>query len=257
MDAFGRVAAVILAAILVFLLPIKYVAVNSNAALHMQVHNETVKFADEIMMQGYLTKDMYNTYVNELDRTGELYDIEIIHGKPTEGYKTGSIIKTSRMNSKSKKTTNLSTNSVRLMSSNTHTYDICAGISKSTACNTIVTTKSKTIPVSLTVIPSSYTVFNGSEPTYTVKVNYIDNTIKTITDGYTKTGFTLGAGAKIVTFTYTENDTTVSASVEIIVKRNQKKCMNGHIYELDDYDNDKGCPVCGTILKAYLLPLNT
>lgn len=266
MDAFGRVAAVILAAVLVFLLPIQYVAVNRNASLRMQVHNETVKFADEIMMQGYLTKEMYNTYVYELDRSGELYDIEIIHGKPTEGYKTGSnrnserhtnivhsenqlfekrvqkleYMKTSRMNSKSKNLTNLSTINSLVQNKKAN---------RNIICNTNETKRSQEIPVNLTVTPSSRTVLNGSEPTYTVKVNYIDNTSKIITDGYTKTGFTLGAGTKTVTFTYMENDKTVSASIEIIVMRSTKKCINGHTYELDDYDNDSGCPVCGTILK--------
>lgn len=239
MDAFGRVAAIILAAVFVFLLPIKYVAVNHNAALKMQIHTETVKLADEIMVQGYLTKDMYNAYINELDRTGKLYDIEIIHGKPTEGYKSG-----------------------RNRVKDSYSYDEIwsltqeEGYAKEAIATTGLMGVSPAVyllpqyPVNISVIPSNYTVLNGSEPTYTVNINYSDNTSKTIEDGYTKTGFTLGAGTKIVAFTYEENGKTVSTTIEIIVKRNTKKCINGHTYELDDYDNDSGCPVCGTILKS-------
>lgn len=117
-------------------------------------------------------------------------------------------------------------------------------------CTVKVTIVSDKSPVSLIVTPSSYSVYNGNEPSYTIKVNYDDNTSKVITDGYSKDGFTYGAGTKTVTFTYTENEKTVSASVIIEVKRNLKTCINGHTYELDDYDNDMGCPVCGTILKS-------
>ncbi len=72
----------------------------------------------------------------------------------------------------------------------------------------------------LTVIPSVTTVYNGSEPTYTVTVNYEDGTSNTISTGYAKTGWSAGYGAKTVTFTYTENGKTVTASVVITVKPN-------------------------------------
>lgn len=116
-------------------------------------------------------------------------------------------------------------------------------------CTVNVTVKPDKCPVGLTVTPSSYTVFNGSEPSYVVKVNYDDNTNSIIDSGYTKTGFTPGAGMKTVTFTYTENDTTVSTNIVITVKRNTKICENGHTYELDDFDSDGGCPICKATIK--------
>lgn len=547
MNSFGRVIAVILVAILIFLFPLQYMAANEETNQKSYVHAETVKFADQIMLQGYITKDMYNEFLYKLDASDQLYDIEIVHGKSTESYDTGSndnfssevnlvqntssnpkkdiqkldYINTSNLlsegtekkntdskigeymplslNIKSKYATtesNIISNSMSLLTGHIHTDDcyvghrhtaICNGtyrveykyssystvnydyeiysveqnkllvrisrvayqgspnvfyaysydentgsldidyninadnrldygnpgteaylwwsilgnyfvteyskrtgvynigypnstsgnftvshdelmqgiqkyvdkgmsvqnlahtststekametkfteyventlilgcgleqdvtpdcqnvvtsitatnpiqtvvqgeniITTATAtyldgntgtvnctsnytgnvgtetvtltykglvhnaknngsitCSTIVTTKSKEIPVSLTVIPSSFTVYNGSEPTYTVKVNYSDNTSRIITDGYIKTGFTLGAGTKVVTFSYTENGKTVSSSIEILVKRNIKTCINGHSYELDDYDNDNGCPICGTVLKS-------
>lgn len=117
-------------------------------------------------------------------------------------------------------------------------------------CTVNVTVKSNKLPISLTVTPSSDTVYNGSEPTYTVKVNYDDGSSAIITTGYTKTGFTIGAGTKTVTFTYTENGVTVSKSIVITVKRNIKICPYGHSYELDDFDTDNGCPICKTLLKS-------
>jgi len=104
--------------------------------------------------------------------------------------------------------------------------------------------------VSLAVIPSSSTVYNGSEPNYSVRVNYEDDTSSNIITGYTKTGYTKGAGTKTVTFFYTENEKTVSTSLTIIVQRNTNTCINGHTYELDDYDTDHGCPECKITLKS-------
>ncbi|MDF2590221.1 MAG: hypothetical protein K0S41_4064, partial [Anaerocolumna sp.] len=117
------------------------------------------------------------------------------------------------------------------------------------SCSSTVITKSKDKPIGLSIIPSSSTVYNGTEPTYTVKVLYENNTSKVITSGYTKTGFTRGAGTKNVTFSYTENSITVSNTITIQVLRNLRVCPNGHSYELDDFDNDFGCPICAETIK--------
>ena len=102
-------------------------------------------------------------------------------------------------------------------------YSGLVGGSKTTGirtCTATITVRDTSIPVSLTVTPSSYTVYNGTEPGYTVRVNYTSGSSKVITSGYTKTGFTSGPGTKTVTFQYTENGKTVSTSVTITVKPN-------------------------------------
>jgi rubrerythrin len=124
-------------------------------------------------------------------------------------------------------------------------------------CTLSATVKENAIPTALTVIPSSYTVYNGSEPTYTVEVTYQNGSKKVVTTGYTKTGFTSGAGSKEVVFTYTENSKTVSATVIILVKRNLKTCVNGHEYELDDFDTDLGCPVCSESIDSIIVSPDT
>lgn len=120
----------------------------------------------------------------------------------------------------------------------------------SVSCTTTVTTKSKKVPVNLTITPSSYTVYNGSEPTYTVVLNYDDGTSNVIYSNYWKSELQIGAGIRTVNFSYFIEDRTVYGSVTITVKRNTKVCTNGHTYELDDYDNDLGCPVCKLTLKS-------
>lgn len=89
--------------------------------------------------------------------------------------------------------------------------------------NSKTVTKSITITVkpnviSLTVTPSSTSVYNGTEPTYTVKANYENNTSVTLSSSqYTKTAWTVGVGIRDITFTYTENNKTVTATVRITV----------------------------------------
>ncbi|MDF2539259.1 MAG: hypothetical protein K0S76_2280 [Herbinix sp.] len=90
-------------------------------------------------------------------------------------------------------------------------------------CTVSVTVKETSLPQSLTVTPSATILYNGSEPTYTVKVNYANGTSKTLTSGFTKTGWTTGPGSKTVTFSYSENGKTVTASVTITVKPNISK----------------------------------
>lgn len=107
----------------------------------------------------------------------------------------------------------------------------------------------KSLPEKLIVVPSSDTVYNGSEPGYTVTVRYSDGAEKILSPRqYTKSGFTKGAGVKTVRFTYTESSVTVEAVLSITVLRNTGICRYGHEYELTDYDVDNGCPVCAEIL---------
>lgn len=133
------------------------------------------------------------------------------------------------------------------------TYSGRVGTAKTTGvrtATTVVVTQPNKKPLTLTVTPSSSTVYNGTEPTYTVRVNYDDNTNKIITTGYTKTGFTKGAGLKTVVFSYTENGIKVNGTVIITVKRNTKTCRYGHTYELDDFDVDNGCSICASTVTS-------
>lgn len=142
----------------------------------------------------------------------------------------------------------------------TLTYNGKVGNAKTTGtltCTLLVTVQDNSIPKELLVIPSSYTVYNGSEPTYKVEVIYEDRTRKEIIKGYTKIGFTEGAGTKEVTFTYTENSKTVTTTIIILVKRNVKTCINGHIYELDDFDTDLGCAVCNETIESIIVAPDT
>jgi rubrerythrin len=105
----------------------------------------------------------------------------------------------------------------------TLTYSGLVGNAKTTGtrtCTVNVTVRETNIPSYLTVTPSSNNVYNGTEPTYMVVVTYMNGNTKTITSGYTKTGWSTGYGMKTVTFSYTENGKTVTCSININVKPN-------------------------------------
>lgn len=423
MNTFGRALAIILTIILIIFFPLQYLAQNQKTVLDNHVQYETRKFADEIMLKSYISMDMYAGYMDRLDESSQLYDVEMIRSEVKEGFDTGSKDKASGMMKASHKQNkaygltsrvaypdaehhasvdnkypilqikklayhkeNTTDNKIESFAAHIHTdacYGLCTGYdwnndgvinwddyghvhyyedgnvilhvdetcmkcgavvkrtiyngrgdiifqkeyphNRSTTnlvCDKVVTSVTPTkpnqtikqgqsivstaeatyldghkgivncgynfnsnqtgsydvtlvysglvdngttegqktcitrvtvlgnkTPVSLMVTPSSNSVYNGNEPVYAVRVNYDDNTNKIITDGYSKDGFTEGAGTKTVSFSYTENGKTVTDCVIIVVKRNLKTCINGHTYELDDFDNNPGCPVCKTILK--------
>ena len=106
----------------------------------------------------------------------------------------------------------------------TLTYSGLVGNAKTTgtrASTLNATVRVSNIPSYLTVTPSVTTIYNGSEPSYIVKVTYTGGNTKTLTSGeYSKTGWATGAGIKSVNFCYTENGKYVSASVIINVLPN-------------------------------------
>lgn len=105
----------------------------------------------------------------------------------------------------------------------TLTYTGLVGNARTTGTTTCLVTVNVqgSIPISLSVTPSSSTVYNGTTPSYTVVVTYQDGTAKTLTTSqYTMTGWSSGPGTKSLTFSYTENGKTVTASVMITVLPN-------------------------------------
>lgn len=106
----------------------------------------------------------------------------------------------------------------------TLTYSGLVGNAKTTGtrtCTITVVVNSHATLSSLAVTPSSATVYNGTEPAYTVAAVYSDGTTKTLSpEQYTKAGWSDGPGTKTVTFSYTEDDKTVTTTVVITVKPN-------------------------------------
>lgn len=79
MSIFEKMIIIILLAIALIVLPAYYSAEKMDDICQVQVQNETTKFLDNIQTKGYITEDMYIHFINQLDSTGNIYDITLEH----------------------------------------------------------------------------------------------------------------------------------------------------------------------------------
>lgn len=79
MDVFGKIISIFAGVILLFIAPLLYTAQKQDSISQLYVTQETVKLVDNIRAEGILSRNMYTDYISRIDRTGNLYDIEIIH----------------------------------------------------------------------------------------------------------------------------------------------------------------------------------
>ena len=86
MDSFGRLIAIILAGILLFLYPLQYIAFNKSTISDNHIHSLTKELMEEVMYSGILTIDMYETYMKKLGTRKKNYEINLIHSKALIGY---------------------------------------------------------------------------------------------------------------------------------------------------------------------------
>lgn len=79
MESFSKIVAIFLAVILLFISPLLYLAQKQDSISLLYVSGETTKLIDNIKNSGYISKRMYDNFIKSIDRTGNLYRIEITH----------------------------------------------------------------------------------------------------------------------------------------------------------------------------------
>ncbi len=89
MDFPGRVLAAMIAIILITIFPLQYLAQIFNENTDTCIDDGTRQLVDDIRDKGYLDKPMYEEFMEKLDKTGELYDIEIADIHPISGQIAG------------------------------------------------------------------------------------------------------------------------------------------------------------------------
>lgn len=120
MDFPGRLIAGLMAAILIILFPLQYIAHSHNEDIDVLVDDRTHQFTDNIRQKGYLDKQMYEEYVSYLDTTGEIYDIEIQDIHPVTGEDVSHTHKTGSFK-------NVSYNKIMSFATHNHTDDCYPG----------------------------------------------------------------------------------------------------------------------------------
>lgn len=79
MDAFGRIVEIIVTAVLLFLVPLNYMAQKQDIISQSYVMSETAYLVDSVRNLGYLSKSMYETYLGKLRETNHVYRVELNH----------------------------------------------------------------------------------------------------------------------------------------------------------------------------------
>lgn len=79
MNAFGKIIAILIAAFLLFICPIQFVAQKQDILMQQYVTTETSYFIDSVRNLGYVTKQMYEEYMRRIEIGNNLYEIELTH----------------------------------------------------------------------------------------------------------------------------------------------------------------------------------
>ncbi len=85
MDFPGRLIAAILAALLVAIFPLQYIAGTAEENIDAHIAEHTENLSDTIRNKGYLDVSDYENFINILDSSGELYDVELEDIHPIMG----------------------------------------------------------------------------------------------------------------------------------------------------------------------------
>ena len=79
MDYFGRVIELFVTVILLFIVPLNYMAAKSELLCQSYVTTETTYFVDSVRNIGFLDEQMYETFVRKLSVTNIPYEIKMSH----------------------------------------------------------------------------------------------------------------------------------------------------------------------------------
>lgn len=78
-NALSKIAAAILAVVLIFLFPAVQSAQRQEDIRALAAYNTLVQFADAVRSKGYVSAEMYEDFTRELETTGGVYDIGLEH----------------------------------------------------------------------------------------------------------------------------------------------------------------------------------
>lgn len=79
MRPLDHVVDIILAFLVLFLFPLLYFGLKQDSIIITKTNTDTISLVDDVRSRGYLTKDMYDQYLEQLSDTGLMYDISMEH----------------------------------------------------------------------------------------------------------------------------------------------------------------------------------
>jgi hypothetical protein len=76
-DILGKVLDIIIAACVMFLIPLIYFGQKQDAFVQSNLYETTTNLIDNVSTRGYITKEMYNGYIKKLDTYGTVFSIDL------------------------------------------------------------------------------------------------------------------------------------------------------------------------------------
>lgn len=264
-----RLIAAFMAVILISVFPLKYLAQSADKIADELADERTKRFTDDIRRKGYLDRQMYEEFIGYLDVTGERYSVDIQDIRPVRGedvscddVNSGKVFfKKLSYGIKRSSVSHVSTDKRHMRKSCLeHVYNngyrkmpLTLTLSYNENPENEFSADNENILTSLTVSPDSQEIQKYTLPLFTVKANYSDGSHKLLDSSeYIVSDFDAArTGIQYVTVSYTENDITASAVVNVTVTPVQRECLYCHnTYELNDDDTDPGCPYCKNIITG-------
>lgn len=78
-QSFGQVFSIAAASILFFIFPVYLFSQQQDILLQSYVWEETAEFAEMVKNNGYISKNMYDRYLKNLQMTNQIYEIKMTH----------------------------------------------------------------------------------------------------------------------------------------------------------------------------------
>ncbi|MGB4661317.1 MAG: hypothetical protein WBI07_19245, partial [Mobilitalea sp.] len=85
MDSIGRLIAAVIAAILIFLYPLQNIAQMMGESIENVINEYASEFTHNALEEGKINLDQYEKLIDNIDNTGELYDVTIETAHPVSG----------------------------------------------------------------------------------------------------------------------------------------------------------------------------
>lgn len=77
----SQLTAIILAISILFVAPAYRIGWLKDQEIYKYVSNETSQFVTNVRLKGFISKRNLETYLKSLDKTGYMYDVELVHSK--------------------------------------------------------------------------------------------------------------------------------------------------------------------------------
>ena len=79
MDTVEKIIAIIIVMVALFIAPLISMSSNNDSITQATVYDIASEFVDDVRECGYISQERYLLFISELDNTGILYDVELVH----------------------------------------------------------------------------------------------------------------------------------------------------------------------------------